>query len=341
MMIEAKIQQVDDTLMMPISPKMLKKLEFDVKAGDTLYLVPARDGDLIIRKPTPEKRAIKTPITTADHLKAYSRGEISSGYVIKNLEMEGGFRQLLNLMCELKLPLPRGQGEEKIVRKEIDNVAPIIKKQLELAEMQSAEPEIPEMKSMIKIFIADSGPLVSLAKINRLDLVDRFKCPVVITDVVKMELFKTPTNTSDIQVLKKWFQENNNNIHIHNTTFGYQMKQIGKTLEMIPDDQKKKMARKLKLKNATELSINEFSVNIRSTLIKKDSLLVLFEDKDVRNIPFGNHVHLISNWSFIRALEEFNVIPSAEDIFDEIDDVKPCNDLNDRVSCEEFSDKSL
>ena len=145
MMIEAKIQKINGSLIMPLSEKLLKFLEFNAKEGDILYLVPAGNGDLKIRKPFPKKQAMKTLITTADYLNAYSRGQISSGDVIRGLDMEGGFRELLELMSELELPLPRGQGEEDIVRKEVENAVPILKKQLELVEMKSAETELPGM----------------------------------------------------------------------------------------------------------------------------------------------------------------------------------------------------
>ena len=48
-------------------------------------------------------------------------------------------------MCEIGLPLLRGRGAEDIVQKEIEDVTPILKRQLELAEMETAESEIAEI----------------------------------------------------------------------------------------------------------------------------------------------------------------------------------------------------
>lgn len=41
---------------------------------------------------------------------------------------------------------------------------------------------------MIEVVIPDSGPLISLARINRLDLIDRFNSRILITDAVEIEL---------------------------------------------------------------------------------------------------------------------------------------------------------
>ena len=44
---------------------------------------------------------------------------------------------------------------------------------------------------MIRMVIPDSGPPISLGKVDRMDLIDRFECPIIITDVVQMEESRT------------------------------------------------------------------------------------------------------------------------------------------------------
>ena len=70
-------------------------------------------------------------ITTADHLKAYSRGEISSRDAINGIGASG-YRELLEVMCECGVPLPRGNGQEKEVEAEVEDVVPLLKRQLDL-----------------------------------------------------------------------------------------------------------------------------------------------------------------------------------------------------------------
>ena len=65
---------------------------------------------------------------------------------------------------------------------------------------------------MIRLVIPDSGPFISLAKIDRLDLLDRFKCPITIIDVVKKEVLDGPSDANDVQLLEKWFEQGKNRI---------------------------------------------------------------------------------------------------------------------------------
>ena len=42
----------------------------------------------------------------------------------------------------------------------------------------------------LELAIPDSGPLISLGRVERLDLLDRFDCPIVITDMVADEVLR-------------------------------------------------------------------------------------------------------------------------------------------------------
>lgn len=76
---------------------------------------------------------MKQLITTADHLKAYSRGEVSSSHAIAGIGASG-FAELLQLMSECELPLPRGQGIEDIIEKEVQEGIPILRAIMEVEE---------------------------------------------------------------------------------------------------------------------------------------------------------------------------------------------------------------
>ena len=88
---------------------------------------------------------------------------------------------------------------------------------------------------------------------------------------------------------------------------------------MIPEKQGSGMGMRLMMKNSGELSIRKFADNLRSTIMDENTLLILFEAIGVRNMLFGDHVHLMSNWSFIKTLENFGIVSSADELFDEME----------------------
>ena len=50
---------------------------------------------------------------------------------------------------------------------------------------------------MIAVVMLDTGPLISLARIGRLDLLDRFGSLILITDAVQVELMDGPQDDPD------------------------------------------------------------------------------------------------------------------------------------------------
>lgn len=172
---------------------------------------------------------------------------------------------------------------------------------------------------MIKVLIPDSGPLISLAKINRLDILDRFKCPILITDVVEIEVTNGPDDLPDIPILKEWIKQGGNKLQTVDTTYGQLLKQNMELLKLIPEESRQGIPRHIKTKNSGELSIREFADELRKTMSSEDTALVLFEDNDVRNVSFGSHVHLMSHWSLALSLEKMGIIPSADDLFDQME----------------------
>ncbi|MFX4300172.1 hypothetical protein [Pseudosulfitobacter pseudonitzschiae] len=170
---------------------------------------------------------------------------------------------------------------------------------------------------MIRIVIPDSGPLMSLAKVDRLDLLDRFKCPIIVTDAVKFEVLNGSEDLPDVQTLKAWFANAGNRIQAAETTYGQQMLQINELLLLIPEEERVKQKRKYRVKDGGELSIRELTDQIRQSSTDGENILVLFENEKVKNMSFGDHVHLMSHWSL--AMAKMKIIPSAASLFDEIE----------------------
>ena len=82
----------------------------------------------------------------------------------------------------------------------------------------------------LEIVIPDSGPLMSLGRINRLDLLDRFACPILITDMVADEVLRGMPGAPDALVFKDWFEHRGNQIQTVETSIGILWKAVPRQL---------------------------------------------------------------------------------------------------------------
>jgi hypothetical protein len=158
---------------------------------------------------------------------------------------------------------------------------------------------------MLDLVIPDSGPLITLGLINRLDLLDRFNCGVLIADMVEYEIKRGPDTAPDKAAFIKWFEGRGNRIQTVRTTYGFMWSEL-------PEEARKEIKRQNP--HADELAIREFTDTLRTTIPAEDQVLVLFEEDAVKNMTFGEHVHLLHTYSFLQALENLKIIPSAEEI---------------------------
>lgn len=162
---------------------------------------------------------------------------------------------------------------------------------------------------MLDLAIPESGPLITFGLLGRLDLLNRFECPILITDMVSEEILRGPDAAKDKAAFEKWFGERGNSIQTIDTTYGAIWK------ELSPDARKR--VRRLH-PDAGELSIREFTDKLRETIPDNDQVLVLFEEDAVKRMKFGPHVHLIHTFAFMLALENLRVIPSADELHAEV-----------------------
>lgn len=162
---------------------------------------------------------------------------------------------------------------------------------------------------MLDLVIPDSGPLISLGSINRLDLIDRFKCGILIADMVGYEVGRGPDTAPDKVAFLKWFEGRGNRVQTVDTTYGAMWSRLS--------EEDRKAIRRLD-PHAGELAIREFTDKIRQTIPREDQVLVLFEEDAVKGMNFGEHVHLLHTYAFLLTLENLKVIPSAEAVFEQI-----------------------
>lgn len=164
----------------------------------------------------------------------------------------------------------------------------------------------------LEIVIPDSGPLMSLGRINRLDLLDRFACPILITDMVADEVLRGMPGAPDAVVFKDWFEHRGNQIQTVETS-------IGILLKAVPPEQKEVLRR---IKDAGETSIWQFANTLERMMSPSDEALLLFEDSAVKKMDFGPKVTKVTTWSFFLGLERMGVIASADGLISEIADQK-------------------
>lgn len=70
---------------------------------------------------------------------------------------------------------------------------------------------------MLDLAIPNSGPLITFGLLNKLDLLDRFKCAILVTDMVLEEVLRGPDTAKDKVIFEKWFGEQGNGIFIRST----------------------------------------------------------------------------------------------------------------------------
>ena len=154
-----------------------------------------------------------------------------------------------------------------------------------------------------------------------LDLIDRFNSQILITDAVRTELLEGRHSAPEREALAAWIAAVGNRLRIVETPSGSLLQRAFDLLEYVPDDRLDHERRKVRreMRNAGENSIRDLPEEMRGGLVGDTTGLVLFEDRRVRNMDFGPRVRRLSTWSFALALEELDVIPSAEGLFDQIE----------------------
>ena len=162
----------------------------------------------------------------------------------------------------------------------------------------------------LELAIPDSGPLISLGRVARLDLLNRFNCPIVITDMVADEVLRGLPGAPDAAVFRDWFSARGNRIQTVETS-------IGILWSAIPPERRDILKR---IRDAGETSIWQFSNTIRETMGPGDYGLLLFEESRVKAMDFGPRLAKITTWSFLIGLEEMGIIPSAEEFHRDIAD---------------------
>jgi hypothetical protein len=155
-----------------------------------------------------------------------------------------------------------------------------------------------EKNKVPKIVVADTGPLISLAFADSLELLLKLPSEIVVLDVVYLEA--TQRDSEDGKKIKNFIAENN--IDIVETERGAEIKRGA-------------MRKRHDGERAVQDYLFDFADRIEQGT-EDEYALLLFEDNKIKSMSFilPDNVYLLTTKSFLLVLEHQKVIRSAEEI---------------------------
>jgi len=159
------------------------------------------------------------------------------------------------------------------------------------------------------LIIPDAGPINSLWVADQLSLLLKLDMAIILVDAVYDELTSDPENWPKDFEVKKFVEGNMPPFVIESTGTGV--------------DARSKRAQGEKLrKNVGDIAIADFmSDGIEKYVSKSDPVVILYEDKDISQVQFlrrPRNLHLLSTVGLLRGLESVKLIPSADEIINEM-----------------------
>lgn len=158
----------------------------------------------------------------------------------------------------------------------------------------------------VGVIIPDVSPILTLARIGRLDLFDTFSAPIRIVDQVRYEVTKAG-NDADGSV-SAWLTQMGNRIVIVETNVG-----VGFLARRSRDPNTPGG-------NLGEIAVDEYATHLALTAAPAFVPMVLFEDPDILETRIARlpRVHLLNTTAWIRALADEGVIPDGPEILEQI-----------------------
>lgn len=157
-------------------------------------------------------------------------------------------------------------------------------------------------KKRCVLVIPDSGPFITLEKVNALHLLLKLKMPIIVIDAVYYELIINPDKYDSDRHIRDFIKQ-------------HAVRQKTEIGEMLLE---KQLSGESTLnKHMGEAAIAEFLNNDLENIAADNPVLLLFEDhKMLRSglLTFPSNVHLVSTIGLLHGLEEAGIILNAEDI---------------------------
>ncbi len=159
------------------------------------------------------------------------------------------------------------------------------------------------------LIVTDASPLVTLGAADALDTLKRPGLPVVLPDIVFLEVTRDPTKPG-AQAVIDWVLENKDLVRVLPTTIGVEYQQL---LVVNPGAKSKGRGERA-------------AVELASEYLERDPTMhavLIYEDQWVRDTRFvgggtiADRVHVVTTGDFLRELEAARLIQSADHILDD------------------------
>ena len=185
------------------------------------------------------------------------------------------------------------------------------------------------MAEKIRIVLPDTGPLITLAHANALELLlafDAEQVQLVITDMVEFEATRHRSTHEDAQRIADFVEKHAGRIVIEKTAFGQMALSAARLYERYAESQQLRefysasnmLAPAPLAPNSGELSINGYVSELIGQPPGPPCLIIAEDDFFLRSTPgaLPGNAHIISTATFLAKLEELNPKLKARDILD-------------------------
>ena len=158
----------------------------------------------------------------------------------------------------------------------------------------------------VAVIIPDASPLLTLARIDRLDLLTTFEVRIQIVDQVAYEVTKPEHDPTG--KIAEFLKRNSNQFQIVETAVGTGFKMM------------KQRDPSTRSSNLGEAAVNEYALRLRRTNSPKFVPMILFEDPDVLELLISRlaGIYLLNTTAWLFGLHEEGVLPEAMELIDNI-----------------------
>jgi len=162
----------------------------------------------------------------------------------------------------------------------------------------------------VAVIIPDASPVLTLARIGRLDLLASFSAPIRIVDQVHYEITK-PENDRNGEVASA-LRRLHNQLQIIETNVG-----VGFQVRRARDPNTPSS-------NLGEIAIDEYTTTLSLTTGPNFIPLVLFEDPDVLTLRIAGMkgVHLLNTTAWLLTLHREGLLPDGLDLVEKINSTR-------------------
>lgn len=185
------------------------------------------------------------------------------------------------------------------------------------------------MVEKVKIVLPDTGPLITLAHANALELLlafDAEQVQLVVTDMVEFEATRHRSTREDAQRIADFVEKHAGRIAIEKTAFGQMAISAARLYDRYAQSQQLRdfysasnMPAPAPLApNSGELSINSYVTELIGQPPGPPCLIIAEDDFFLRSTPgaLPGNAHIISTATLLAKLEELNPKVKARDILD-------------------------